>query len=146
MLGWVEVPRERFPVAAPHFAQALSTYTKSGDRHERLHGRLLQVVSISALETIDLALLPSVDVEPPPDLGGDAREPRFHAMQNRGCLLMLAERQTDALNAFLTARALASSSGTASVAEMKIAELERAFGQPGLFSSRSMWPVRAVGY
>jgi hypothetical protein len=28
---------------------------------------------------------------------------------------------------------------------MKIAELDLAFDQPGLFSSRSMWPVRSMG-
>ncbi len=44
MLGWVEVGRERFPLAAGHFERALSTYTKAGERDERFHGRLLQSV------------------------------------------------------------------------------------------------------
>jgi DNA-binding CsgD family transcriptional regulator/tetratricopeptide (TPR) repeat protein len=130
VLGWVEVGRERFSMAARHFERALSTYTKAGERDERFHGRLLQAVSIAALETIDLDLLPSVDVEPPVDLGRDAREPWFHAMQNRGWLLMLAGRQSDALNGFLAARVLATSPATASVAEVNLASFYRILGAP----------------
>ena len=130
MLGWVEVSRERYPMAAGHFERALSTYTKAGERDERLHGRLLQAVSIGALETIDLDLLPSVDVEPPADLGRDAREPWFHAMQNRGWLLMLAGRQSDALNGFLAAHMLAASPAAASVAELNLASFYRILGTP----------------
>jgi DNA-binding CsgD family transcriptional regulator len=132
MLGWIEVGRERFPVAVRHFERALSTYTKAGQRDELLHGRLLQAVSIAALETIDLDLLPSVDVEPPADLGRDARQPWFHAMQNRGWLLMLAGRQSDALNGFLAARVLAPSPAAASVAEVNLASFCRILGAPAL--------------
>ena len=77
-------------------------------------------------------LLPSVDVEPPADLGRDAREPWFHAMQNRGWLLMLAGRQSDALNAFLAARVLATSPAAASVAEVNLASFYRILGAPAV--------------
>jgi DNA-binding CsgD family transcriptional regulator len=132
MLGWVEVGRERFPVATRHFERALSTYAKSGERDERLHGRLLQAVSITSLETIDLDLLPCVDVDPPADLGRDAREPWFHAMQNRGWLLMLAGKNSDALSAFLCARVIAPSSAAAAVAEVNLASFCRIAGAGGV--------------
>ncbi len=132
MMGWIDVGRERFPVAARHFERALTTYTKTGERDERLHGRLLQAVSVAALETIDLDLLPSIDVEPPADLGRDACEPWFHAMQNRGWLLLLAGRQNDALHAFLAARILATSPAAASVAEVNLASFCRILGASGV--------------
>ncbi|MFY9780614.1 MAG: helix-turn-helix transcriptional regulator [Candidatus Baltobacteraceae bacterium] len=132
MLGWVAVSRERFPVATRHFDRALSSYVKSGERDERLHGRLLQALSITALETIDLDLLPAVDIDPPADLGRDARDPWFHAMQNRGWLLMLAGRPSDALNAFLSARVIAPSAATAAVADVNLASFFRIAGAVGL--------------
>ncbi|MGP6158636.1 MAG: LuxR C-terminal-related transcriptional regulator [Vulcanimicrobiaceae bacterium] len=132
MLGWIEVGRERFPVATRHFERALSSYAKSGERDERLHGRLLQAVSITALETIDLDLLAAVDVEPPADLGRDAREPWFHAMQNRAWLLMLAGKNSEALAAFLGARAIAPSAAATAVAEVNLASFCRIAGAPGV--------------
>jgi DNA-binding NarL/FixJ family response regulator len=130
MLGWLELGRERFSLAGGHFERALRTYKEAGERDERFHGRLLQSVSITALETLDFNVLPTVDVEPPADLGREAREPWFYAMQNRAWLLMLAGRQNDALSAFLTALALADSPATASIAEVNLASFCRILGAP----------------
>jgi DNA-binding CsgD family transcriptional regulator len=144
MLGWVEVGRERFPVATRHFERALGTYAKSGERDERLHGRLLQAVSITALETIDLDLLAAVDVDPPADLGREAREPWFHAMQNRGWLLMLAGRASDALGAFLQARVIAPSPAAAAVAEVNLASFCRIAGAGGVAREHLQFARKAL--
>jgi len=128
LLGRIELSRDRSAAATRHFERALQRYAKAGERDERLRGNLLRNISWIAVETIQLDKLSIVDIDPPPDLGKEAREDWFYVQQNRGRLLMLAGRREAALDAFVRAGTLGDGDTTRAAGALNYAAFCRTAG------------------
>jgi DNA-binding CsgD family transcriptional regulator len=60
LYGWIEVRRERYPIAARHFLDALDALERSQHRDPAMHASLLYALVTIALETLDLKLFARV--------------------------------------------------------------------------------------
>lgn len=60
LYGWIEVRRERYPIAARHFLDALDALGRSPHRDPAMHASLLYALVTIALDTLDLKLFARV--------------------------------------------------------------------------------------
>ena len=127
MLGWIEVARERYTIAGRHFAQALEIYAGESLQDEWIRWRLLQGISIIALETLDFGLAP-VEVSDDGEIGRDARAGATFALLNLGTLSLLEGREIDALERLQRARSLAPTRPLGAAAEVDLATYHRVRG------------------
>jgi DNA-binding CsgD family transcriptional regulator len=60
LYGWIEIRRERYPIAARHFLDALAALARSQYRDPAMHAALLYALVTIALDTLDLKLFARV--------------------------------------------------------------------------------------
>jgi DNA-binding CsgD family transcriptional regulator len=131
MRGWIEIARERYPFAGRHFTDALGTLDAIvGEDDDWLRARIVQALSIVALETLDLDALQHLSLREG-RVGAEACEPIFHTLQNVGWLRMLDGDESGALIEFERARAVAPTPALVAVADVNRAQYFRVRGELG---------------
>ncbi|MBV8298065.1 MAG: hypothetical protein JO083_00700 [Candidatus Eremiobacteraeota bacterium] len=90
LYGWIEVRRDRYPIAARHFLDALDVLRTSPERDAPMSAALLYAMTTIALDTLDLKLFARVRGDVEALLNSPALQTRSFAIrQNRAFVELL---------------------------------------------------------
>jgi DNA-binding CsgD family transcriptional regulator len=90
LYGWIEVRRERYPIAARHFLDALDALRAASQRDAPMTASLLYGMTSIALDTLDLKLFARVRADVDALLAAPALQTRWFAIrQNRAFVELL---------------------------------------------------------
>ncbi|HTD34829.1 MAG TPA: helix-turn-helix transcriptional regulator [Candidatus Elarobacter sp.] len=91
LFGWIEVRRERYPIAARHFLDALDALRAAPQRDAAMHASLLHGMTSIAHETFDLKLFERVRREADALAWSPAIQARWVAMRQSRAFVELLE-------------------------------------------------------
>ncbi len=81
LYGWIEVRRERYPIASRHFLDALDLLKRSPHRDASMHASLLYALVSIALDTLDLKLFARVRRDIDASTWSPGLQPRWAALR-----------------------------------------------------------------
>ncbi len=93
LYGWIEVRRERYPIAARHFLDALETLKRSPHRDAAMHASLLYALVAIALDTLDLKLFARVRRDIDATSWSPGLQTRWFALRRLRAVARAARRQ-----------------------------------------------------
>jgi hypothetical protein len=135
VLGWIEVRRRRYSVAALHLREAFVALAEAHVVDAWMTWHILQSLTILAFETIDFAAVRGLVIEEG-SVGAEAMKPAFYATQNRAWLAMLSGKESDALELLQRSRGFANVPAAVASAEVDLSSYCRIRG----------WRDAAVGH
>ncbi len=91
LYGWIEVRRERYPIASRHFLDALDTLKRSPHRDAAMHASLLYALVSIALDTLDLKLFARVRRDIDASTWSPGLQPRWAALRRMRAIVELLD-------------------------------------------------------
>ena len=129
LYGWIEVRRERYPIAARHFLDALDVLRTTAHRDALMAASLLRVMTAIALDTLDLKLFARVRADVDALAWSPGLQARWFAIRRDRAFVELLEGNAGEAWRLADETLLASAAGAQRVgALVAVARIVRAAG------------------